>query len=519
MSLYRHTATYLVGRGAPALVGLVAVGIYTRLVPPEEFGLFVLALSVVSFGNRTLFQWLRVAVVRFAPKHADPRSALVATAGVAFIALVVLGTAVGAGVWTVLAGHPVGSLVPVGVAGLCALGWFELCLEFLRARGQAVSYAAASVLRAVLTLGLSWFLAVRGHGSQGLLLGVAAGWVVAPLPFIRRIRPRGRTAPPDPRLLRGLFRYGAPLTLAFLLDGVVIASDRLLVGWLRGVDAAGLYGVAADLTMNALLMLMQPVHLAAMPLIVHALEARGERAARDELLDNLRVLLALGLPAAVGLAMLAGNVAHVVLGAEYRVAAVALLPLVAAATLLSGLRAYYVDLSFQLGQRTEMLIRVAARGRDHHGGGQPDPDSTPRRRRCGVERGGDARRGPRAELATLPSRLSAPPTGIRRAQDRRAHVGDDRPAVGAGGGARCGGPGDAGVGPGAWRIWPPCGWPTGPACAARCAAGCVTNTGHMSTAGTPGKGARVASVSWEPCGRRGQPGRERRVSKMSRACW
>ena len=360
MSLYRHTATYLVGRGAPALVGLVAVGIYTRLVPPEEFGLFVLALSVVSFGNRTLFQWLRVAVVRFAPKHADPRSALVATAGVAFIALVVLGTAVGAGVWTVLAGHPVGSLVPVGVAGLCALGWFELCLEFLRARGQAVSYAAASVLRAVLTLGLSWFLAVRGHGSQGLLLGVAAGWVVAPLPFIRRIRPRGRTAPPDPRLLRGLFRYGAPLTLAFLLDGVVIASDRLLVGWLRGVDAAGLYGVAADLTMNALLMLMQPVHLAAMPLIVHALEARGERAARDELLDNLRVLLALGLPAAVGLAMLAGNVAHVVLGAEYRVAAVALLPLVAAATLLSGLRAYYVDLSFQLGQRTEMLIRVAA---------------------------------------------------------------------------------------------------------------------------------------------------------------
>jgi len=101
------------------------------------------------------------------------------------------------------------------------------------------------------------------------------------------------------------------------------------------------------------------VNLAAYPLAIQALEQGGKEAARRQLSKNAIALFAIGLPAMVGLALLAPNIADVVLGKAFRETAAALIPWIAFGVFLSCMRAYHLDLAFQLSQHTVGQIWVA----------------------------------------------------------------------------------------------------------------------------------------------------------------
>ena len=97
---------------------------------------------------------------------------------------------------------------------------------------------------------------------------------------------------------------------------------------------------------------MTVVNVAAYPLAARALESKGEEAARKQLLKNAELLFGVAFPGTLGLITLAPNIAAILLGTEFQKEASQLIPLVAVAALLSGIRAYHFDLAFQLGQRT-----------------------------------------------------------------------------------------------------------------------------------------------------------------------
>jgi O-antigen/teichoic acid export membrane protein len=99
-------------------------------------------------------------------------------------------------------------------------------------------------------------------------------------------------------------------------------------------------------------MIMMVVNLAAYPLAVGALERKGRNAANRQLSQNAILLLSVSLPSAAGFAYLAPNIAEVFLGQAFRNSAAELMPLVTLGTLLAGIKAYYLDLSFQLGRYT-----------------------------------------------------------------------------------------------------------------------------------------------------------------------
>ena len=69
-------------------------------------------------------------------------------------------------------------------------------------------------------------------------------------------------------------------------------------------------------------------------------------------------LLAIGLPAAIGLIVLARPIAEIVVGERFRAEAALLIPLIVVAALLRDLKAYYLDLAFYLGHRTARQLWV-----------------------------------------------------------------------------------------------------------------------------------------------------------------
>jgi O-antigen/teichoic acid export membrane protein len=163
----------------------------------------------------------------------------------------------------------------------------------------------------------------------------------------------------NPALFRQLLFYGLPLTATFALKFVVNSSDRFLLGYMLHTEATGLYSVSYDLASHSLGIFMMVVNLAAYPLAVAALEQKGRDAANLQLSQNVVLLLGISLPAAAGFALLAPNIAEVFLGKAFRDAATDLIPWVTLGALLSGIKSYHFDLSFQLGRYTMGQVWVA----------------------------------------------------------------------------------------------------------------------------------------------------------------
>lgn len=349
--LLRHSAMYLVARGVPGIVNFLAIAIYTRLLVAEEYGRYALVIAGVGLFNVLFFQWLRLALLRFLPAHRDDPTPLLSTVLAGFSGLVLLTGALGllaGGLWPDPTWR---SLLLVALPMLWAQAWFELNLELARSQLQPGRYGLMSGVKAVSALFLGVLAVLWGLGARGPLLGLLVGFLVAALLWGRSgwkgVAPKisiGRLKP--------LLAYGVPLTANFALAFVVSSSDRFLIAWFLGEGPAGVYAASYDLAQQSLTLLMMVVNLAAYPLAVRALEVRGELAAKQQLTKNGELLWAVALPCTVGLATLAPGIAAIFLGTEFQHKAPYLIPLVAMATLLSGIRAYHFDLAFQLGRRT-----------------------------------------------------------------------------------------------------------------------------------------------------------------------
>lgn len=357
--LLKHSASYLLARGLPGVLNFLALVIYSRLLSPESYGQYALVIASVGLANTLLVQWLRVGLVRFLPVYQHRRSEFLSTILAGLVGVAALSGII----WSITAFiiFDDQTIYKLGMLGML-LFWVEACfqmtLELARSELSPKQYGIVSFTKAAIALGLGSTLAYLGFGAFGLVISLIVGMVIAVVwrrPDDWRLL---RLFLADREVVRQLLVYGLPLTLTMALGVVVGSADRFLLNWFLGTESTGLYSVSYDLAQNTVGMLMMVVNLAAYPLAVRALENNGREAASRQLSENASLLIGVALPAAGGLMLLAPNVAEVVLGSEFRSSAVELIPIVIVGALLGGIKAFYFDLSFQLGRYTQGLIWV-----------------------------------------------------------------------------------------------------------------------------------------------------------------
>jgi len=358
--LLRHGVHYLVARGLPGVVNFLAIAIYTRLLNPDQYGAYTLTIAAVGAADALLLHWLRLTLLRFLPKADKDAKTTLATLLRIFLTLS-LGVSVVAvaAAWLFIENDFTRQLVLLGAGIFVVQGSFELTTERERSVLSTVRYGYYAGSKALIGLVIGAGLAAAGMGATGLLIGLMASMVVPLLALGGATEwvaaARGRF---DPELARQLARYGLPLAATSALAFVISSSDRFMLAGFIDQAAAGQYAVGYDLAQFTLGMLLAIVNLAAYPLIVSAFEKDGSAAAQEMLRWTLRLLLVIGLPAAVGLSILAHNIAVVMVGAEFRAAAAVIIPGIAIAALIAGLKAFYLDLSFQLSGSTIIQVWI-----------------------------------------------------------------------------------------------------------------------------------------------------------------
>lgn len=356
--LLKHSFSYLFARGLPGVINLLAMALYTRLLSPDDYGNYALIIAGVSLANVTLFQWLRLGLLRFLPSYQNNQKAFLSTILFGYITLVVLTGSCGAIASICISDPALRGFILLGVMLLWVQAFFELTLDLARIQLAPKRYGLLSIVKATIALAIGGSLAYLGFGVFGLIVGLMTGMLLSLSMQIgnwKYVRFRFIEA----KVFHELLIYGLPLSATFILGFVIDSSDRFLLGWLLGTGATGMYAAGYDITKQTLGVLMMIMNLAAYPLAVRALEQGGGEVARQQLTHNIILLLTIALPCTAGFALLSSNIAFVFLGQAYRNTAISLIPWIALGSLFAGIKAFYFDLSFQLGQHTIGQVWVA----------------------------------------------------------------------------------------------------------------------------------------------------------------
>ena len=356
--LGKHILGYLPSLLVPAITAFAAIYFYTRLLSPDEYGHYALALNAMTMLSAVFFYWLHVSIPRLMPQAVKENRAapLRTTSYIAFAAA--------AAVLILCACIFIG-LVPLG--DLAGVAWLAVPLAIIRSlltlnqafhrsalnfRRYNVIECGQALLGLALGLTLVWKFGCAGTGAiLGLLVGMAVMTLVDQR-ILLAISPRqfSRAA------LVEIARFGLPIMAIYSLNFVLSASDRFFIEHFRGASEVGLYATGYSLMDRVGQIVFMMVATPAFPLVVHKLEHEGVEAARAQTYHNGVALLALGVPACAGLMLCNTQLAAVLIGPQFREGALAIMPFIAASTLLNGLSTHYFDHAFYLAKKSERLL-------------------------------------------------------------------------------------------------------------------------------------------------------------------
>jgi O-antigen/teichoic acid export membrane protein len=346
--LNRHFSIYLVSYILSAAMGFFAVTAYTRLLTPAEYGVYVVGMSIAGILGAIFFAWIKLSVSRYQAMSAD-----VDFRGTAMVGFALTVLAMGAATPLVfLFRSDVGvELVLASMFVAIMSNGFDVGQEFERAKFRPFRFAAISIVRSVSSVGFGLLGIWLGWGGMGLLAAFGLGSFTGVV--LNLVSDRARVASFSRSQFMQLARYGLPLTLAGLSVAVYSASDRLIVAYLLGKDSAGIFGVAADLPRQFMVMIATSVAAATVPMVFRSLSENDTT--RERLTESLELLLVVVAPVAVWLALAADQVAGTLVGIDFRAGVAALLPTLVLARLFGIANQFYVQLSFQLAERPFML--------------------------------------------------------------------------------------------------------------------------------------------------------------------
>jgi O-antigen/teichoic acid export membrane protein len=333
-----------------ALLGLLSIFIFTRLLSPHDYGVYLLGVGFASVISIFLVGWFRNLILSGHARNdgTDVRGVVISgylicclTAPIAYG----IGRLVGLDISAALA----------AVVLAVAIGLFELTQDLVRARLMALSVMKATLVRSASVLGLGIVVALLMPAGFLLLLSSALAYLLAVL-IQSRTAWRGTVLKFDSMGLAAVAKQGLPLTLSLTLLAISSVTDRFVIANLIGAADAGRYIAGLDLVRQTLMIPAISAAAAFFPLAVQIHANQGNAAVRSHLGECVELLLSITLPACLGFAIISSHVANVVLGVDFRAVASQTMPIVAVAVIFQILTQQYLHASFLLSARNSFYL-------------------------------------------------------------------------------------------------------------------------------------------------------------------
>jgi O-antigen/teichoic acid export membrane protein len=352
-SLWTSTRHYFGNEVLSSILAMLGLVVFTRLLPPEQYGRYALAVAVGSLGLTLGVEWVQASLLRFVPIRRSERNAQAMGAAVhiaGFLGILAF----------TLVLLPIIFLVDPDNRIIFMMGWiyailgagFFIGTSFLQARMKSASFlryrSGLAALRVIFSI---CFLLLFARSWNALMAGTLVAFFVLTIPLLRKERFRRPLLSIRVRAsLRTLLRFGLPLSLWFIANQILNLSDRFLVEFYLGSEALGRYTVNYNLVAGLSMMALQPPLAAAYPLLVQSFGKGGRSRSNVQLSIVLdRVLLVIP-PLIAGLAIYGEELLRFLFDSSYSTSALLM-------TLLAGGIAIW-NLSLYLQKPLELEYRT-----------------------------------------------------------------------------------------------------------------------------------------------------------------
>ncbi|MCC6919838.1 MAG: oligosaccharide flippase family protein [Alphaproteobacteria bacterium] len=358
--LLLHTLRTIPGQVAGPLAQMAGAVAFTHWLGPAAMGVYALAWAAQELAYFGVVAGWSTYVQRHAAAHlaeGDIRRLNAAESAVQLVSGLLQALIACAAIALILDAWPSLSLVVATAAFTVTRNLGTHFAARARAETSDIAFTILQVVGPAGGLALGVFaLANVSATPEALLyaLAIAQGLgLIAGLPFMsfRPLRPHA-----DRAMLRSAWVYGAPLLLSNLLEWPSIHGIRLIVEAGLGVAGVGLMTVAWWLGLRLAAFVALLVTGATFAAAIAKLDRGGAEEARAQLADNGALLLALLLPATVGVMLLARPLAELLVAPEFAATTGKLLPLAMCAGALRAFREHASEQSLLVFRRTHATI-------------------------------------------------------------------------------------------------------------------------------------------------------------------
>ena len=353
--------SYFIVRFGNGLLAIATLAILSRILSPEQYGKYALLIAAASVLSSLFFQWLSASIGRLYPLYSEGPADIMRIASKYFW-LATLG--VGLLCLIALAFHEKLEIEPINIALIflitIALGRYTISLQIANSQHAPMRYCLLSWTKLIAALVSSVVFIYFGAAQHGALFGFFLGLGVAILVFEPHPKMTLSIGMVNARVSDEMLRYGLPLVLNFLSIVLMDFLDRFMIARLLGIAYVASYSIAYDFIQLTIGPFLNIFFLSAFPTIVHLFDTKKYEAVNVHLHQLGLKLVSFGVPLAVSIGILSGDISRILFGLEYQHSAGMLMPWVAIAIFVGVFKSYYLDIVFQLHHATKYQSYIAA---------------------------------------------------------------------------------------------------------------------------------------------------------------
>ena len=345
------------------ILGFASIVLFTRLLSPESYGQYALALSITGIVQCVFLTWVEAAMERFhiAEHDRGDVSAHYATLQrawgavalvigvVTVLALVVLPLTAQ---WKMVAG--------VAMASMMVRSALKV-VQFRRAaEGRVGEYVITDMASGIggFLVGIGLTALHMGAAAPLAGLGLAAGVCLMMAAGGEWRRARGGQFEKARAL--SYLRYGFPLSMSLVLSLVLASTDRFVIAAYLDEARVGMYFAAFGLAYRPLDILFAWLGSSAFPAVLAAYERTGEAGMQGPARTQVSLMALFAIPAVAGLAAVAAPLSSLMVPAAMEAGVAALMPWMALSALFAGLNGHYLEQAFTLSRRSPLLLASMA---------------------------------------------------------------------------------------------------------------------------------------------------------------
>lgn len=359
----------LSGHVAVAVVGVVALRIYTDLAPPSVFGEANLLLSALALGMQVVIAPFTASQLRFHTQAQARGDAVLFTRESLLWSLraaLVLAIACSAGFYIWRRQHGQSAEVLAGGASviwLIAMTARNVLMSRLQAERRQAAYTAIQVLEAILLAVLTALALKRSATIGSYMIGQTFAIVVL-LILLARLAPwprapKGERSRANAGFLSKVSSYGVPFVPMSLLTWVANLADRYAVAFLLGSSAVGQYVAPFAIASRGMALVNVGLNDFFRPMLFDA-ENRGDAPKAQRVFRSwIATSVSLSASALVFLYFAGGFVSSILLAKEYRVSAVGVMLWVALGYGVFGVNQIFETRLLSLSRSVRLLPSMA----------------------------------------------------------------------------------------------------------------------------------------------------------------